>query len=531
MTLVAITALAVAGAFSMANARKDAFEQLRAQVEAAQAAVLANPVWTMELEELARLAENHKLGTSLSGWVNPYPKDDPRSLLLEYQFADFHDRARFKQSLQGRQTGKDFTGQGEIAEDCMVRPGTDWMIGAPSERQALDSLDQGKIWAQAFDLVVDDYKETREGNSSQTLLKSAEIVYSNGSRARAVPGKPDTVRGRSANVYLTEFDFFEDAQATWRAILPSITNPLRGGEKKVRIKSTPNGKGGAMYKIWTKPDTPRMQWSRRLVNIYHAVLMGLPVDVAAVREALNDQEGWQQEYLCEFLDGSNVLLPYDLIALAESAEATEFWDVLQAGSAHPVYLGIDFGRTNDPTVCWTLQRVGDVLWTREVLVLEDTSSPDQLQILQDRIRSAQRVCFDYTGPGIGLGDFIVKEHSEWNPDAHKLGKVELCTFTTAFKREIFPKMRRLFEAPTRLRVPISTTIREDLHMMQQVITNGEYNYWSARTKLGHSDRCTALALAVRASSGPAYMPLPRRVSAWDRCRAALAGRRERSLIG
>ena len=37
--------------------------------------------------------------------------------------------------------------------------------------------------------------------------------------------------------------------------------------------------------------------------------------------------------------------------------------------------------------------------------------------------------------------------------------------------------------------------------MKQVISNGEYNYWAARTKAGHSDRCTALALAVRAASG------------------------------
>lgn len=526
MTLVAITALAVVGVFSMANAKKDAFEQLRAQVEAAQAAVLANPVWTMATDVLAELAENHKLGTSLSGWVNPYPKDDPRSLLLEYQFADFHDRARFKQSLQGRQTGKDFTGQGEIAEDCMVRPGTDWMIGAPSERQALDSLDQGKIWAQAFDLVVDDYKETREGSSSQTLLKSAEIVYSNGSRARAVPGKPDTVRGRSANVYLTEFDFFEDAQATWRAILPSITNPLRGGEKKVRIKSTPNGKGGAMYKIWTKPDTPRMQWSRRLVNIYHAVLMGLPVDVAAVREALNDQEGWQQEYLCEFLDGSAVLLPYDLIALAESLEATEVCDWEQLGTAHPIDLGIDFGRTTDPSACWALQTVGDVKWTREVLVLENMSTPDQFEKLSVRIKHARRVCFDYTGPGIGLGDLLVQRFGEYNPAEHKFGKIELCTFTTGFKRELFPRLRQSFLAPTKLRIPVSTVIREDLHMMQQVITNGEYNYWSARTKLGHSDRCTALALANRAASEPG---MPTSPHAFSRAGGRVAAARERSV--
>jgi phage FluMu gp28-like protein len=315
---------------------------------------------------------------------------------------------------------------------------------------------------------------------------------------RAVPGRPDTVRGRSANLLLTEFDFFENPSDTWRAVLPSITNPLRGGEKKVRLITTPNGAGSAMHKIWGKPDTDKMRWSRHLVTIYHAVLMGLPVDIAQLREAFDDPDGFAQEFLCQFLDGSNVLLPYDIIALAESADATETWSIGDAGG-NPVFLGIDFGRTNDPTVCWTLQRVGDILWTREVLVLKNVSSPDQEQILRDRIAACQRCCFDYTGPGIGLGDYLAKRFGIWKPEAHSFGKMDLCTFTVGFKRDLFPKLHQRFVAPTKIRIPISRTIREDLHEMQQVITNGEYNYWSRRTKEGHSDRCTALALGVRAA--------------------------------
>lgn len=483
----------------MADRSKDALEQLRVQVAQSAAAVRANPLWGMEISALAQLAAAHPLGVTRSGWVNPYPKADPRSLLLEYQFDDYHDRSRFKIGLQARQTGKDFTGQGEIVEDCEIRAGTDWMVGAPSERQALDSLSQGKLWAEGFKLYIDDYREEREG-SSETLLKSAEIVFHNKSRIRAVPGKPDTVRGRSANIYLTEFDFFEDPVATWRAILPSITNPLRGGEKKVRLKSTPNGKDGAMHRIWTKPDTAKMKWSRRLVSIYHAVLMGLPVDIEQLREALNDPEGFAQECECAFLDGSNVLLPYELIALAESIEATEACDpdLFQARGPRLV-CGIDFGRQNDPTVCVTLEEVGDILWTREVLVLDRVSTPDQLEILRSRIGAARATCFDYTGPGVGLGDLMVQAYGRHDPERHEFGRVELCTFTANFKREIFPKLRRKFEAPTKLRVPISRVLREDLHAMQQVVTNGQYNYWAPRTREGHSDRCTALALAVRAA--------------------------------
>lgn len=486
--------------------QSDAIEILREQVRHSKLAAESNPAWSMSIED-QRIAVTD-LDAHRSGWKNPYPTSDPRSLLLEYQFPIFHDGSRFKFQLQSRQTGKDFTMQGEAAVDCLSRQGTEWMIAAPSERQALDSLDQGKTWAEALSLVVDDYTEEREGLSGESMLKSAEITYSNGSRVRAVPGKPSTVRGRSANIGLTEFDFFEDPAETWRAIVPSITNPLKGGEKKVRIVTTPNGKGGASDKIWNKDEIGKTKWSKHLVTLYQAVMMGLPVDIEQLREIFDDPEGWLQEFECQFLDGSSVLLPYELIGSCESIEATTEWNLADAIGGGPRYVGVDFGRQNDPTVIWTLQRVGGLLVTREVRVLRQVSSPDQQRILSPIIKDAVRTSFDYTGPGIGLGDYIGKEHGIYKPEAHQFGKVDLCTFTVGFKRSIFPRLRQAFERKELL-IPISREIREDLHEMQQVTTGGEYSYHSKRTREGHSDRCTALALALQAAgtgSGKLIMP-------------------------
>lgn len=442
----------------------------------------------------------------------------PKSILLPYQRAWVDDRSRFKAGVWSRQTGKDFSSADEIVEDCLQTAKCPWLIAAPSERQSLETLNKVKEWTEAYHLAIADATETRESNHPQALLRSSEIIFENGSRVVAVPGKPDTVRGFSANVLLTEFAFFEQPALTWRAILPSITNPLRGGEKKVRLISTPAGKGDIFHKIVsenyrgpgaeiTTPLDPnrRMKWSIHRITIWDAVKAGLPVDPEQLREALDDPDGWKQEFECEFLDGSNVLLPYDVIAQAESAEAQEFcdpafWDVR---SGNRVVLGIDFGRTNDPTVCYSLEQVGDVLWTREVLAERGMSTPDQETMLTKRIARADRVCFDYTGPGIGLGDYLVKQHGEWNPAKHLFGKIELCTFTAGFKREIFPKLRRAFEAPVKLRVPVSIAVREDLHAMKQIVRNGEYSYAAPRTAEGHSDRCTALALALRAAGSGA----------------------------
>lgn len=513
----------------MSKRSTEAIEELRSKVVAARESACAG-LADRSLEELEKAVSSHELGTSATGWENPYPIDDPRSMLLEYQFKVFHDRGRFIACLQSRQSGKDFANQGAIVDDCLSQPGREWMVAAPSERQALDSLEQGRLWAEAFHTVIEDYIEERE-DGPETLLKSAEIVFPNRSRIRAVPGRPDTVRGRSANIALTEFDFFDNPQATWRALLPSITNPLRGGEKGCRIFTTPNGKGGAMHKIWEKKPTAKMAWSKHLVTIYHAVLMGLPVDVQELREALDDDLGFQQEFLCQFLDASNVLLPYELIALAESIEATETCDPSLWSSGKDLRIGIDFGRTTDPTVAWTVERIGSQKLTREVRVLENTPTDEQEEILRHRIAGARRVCLDYTGPGIGLGDYLVKRFGEYNPSKHLFGKIELCTFTQGLKREMFPRLRRSFEPPTELRIPISIAIREDLHGMQQKVTAGGFTYDSPRTSNGHSDRCVALALCNRACEGAAGEPRFERFANLNERFSRTAARRSRALVG
>jgi phage FluMu gp28-like protein len=216
-----------------------------------------------------------------------------------------------------------------------------------------------------------------------------------------------------------------------------------------------------------------------MVSIYDAVNDGLPLDIEELRTALDDPYAWAQEYECQPTDTSNVLLPYDLIAFAESPDATEMGDAdFLVRTRNPLFCGIDFGRTNDPTVCWSLELIGDILWTREVLVLRNMDTADQNAILASRIKASRRTVLDYTGPGIGFGDYAAKEFQEYKPEDHLFGRVEKFTFTAKSKRLLFPTLRRHFEAPCKLRIPISRMVREDLHAMQQVVTSGEYNYWA-----------------------------------------------------
>jgi hypothetical protein len=125
------------------------------------------------------------------------------------------------------------------------------------------------------------------------------------------------------------------------------------------------------------------------------------------------------------LDVQAVLLPYELIASCESAEATAtvpagYWD---AKLQFSIDMGIDFGRRHDLTVCWSNAQLGDVAQTIEVLELAKMSTPEQIEILRPRLKRARRVCLDYTGAGIGMGDYLAQEFKEWNPEKHLYGKI------------------------------------------------------------------------------------------------------------
>lgn len=420
----------------------------------------------------------------------------PLGVLLPYQADWVADRSRFKIGMWSRQTGKSFATAAEAVSDCLARK-TTWVTLSAGERQALEWMAKAREWATAYEAAVEDYQEVRD--HAEAVLKTAEIRWGNGSRLIAIPANPDTARGYSANLTLDEFAFHEQPDAIWRAIYPSISNPLKG-ELCIRVVSTPNGLGNKFADLWLKEPG----WSRHEVNIHQAIARGLPVDAEQLRAGLGDPEGWAQEYECQFIDSAAVLLPYDLIAKCESPEATaavapEFWSAPALGRG-PLYLGIDFARKRDLTVCWTVEQVGDVLHTREVVELRGVDTVAQVEWLRPRLARARRVCLDYTGPGVGFGDLLAREFGEYRPEGHVFGRVELVTFTNPVKVDLFSKVRMAFDG-LRVRVPVSRDIREDLHLVQRVgLAGGGVTYRAPHSKDGHADRCTALALAIRAAS-------------------------------
>lgn len=419
-----------------------------------------------------------------------------KEILLPWQQEWVADRSRFKIGLWSRQTGKSFSTACEAVVDCAAQPknsSTLWVVLSAGERQALEWMEKAKKWSKAVKATVDSYDEIRD--SANALISRAEVRFANGSRIIAIPANPDTARGYSGNLILDEFAIHEKPFDIWAAIYPSITNKLTG-EKKLRIVSTPKGRGNKFADLWEHNET----YSKHMVTIEDAAALGLfgkdpqkaQAALAELKAGVDDPDIWAQEYMCEFIDNSSVLLPYDLIGKCESSQ-------IQDDGASPLYIGMDIGRQKDLSVIVTGVKLGDVLSIISVEVLRKMPFADQLDIIvsKARDRRVRRVCIDSTGIGAMLAEEATRKAG---------AKVHGVTFTASSKGEMYALMRRRFEERS-IRIPIERDLREDLHAVQRIVsTGGNVTYSAPRSADGHSDRAAALALcSYAAKSGGEYI--------------------------
>lgn len=430
--------------------------------------------------------------------------DFSRRYLLSYQRAAAHEilsrRKRFFLGIWSRQSGKSHMGGFVEAGLCLMQPGYTHVIAAPSERQALAHLEKTKTWVRALDLAVadEDTQYERDGNS-ESLILAKSIRLSNGSTVVAVPGKPETVRGFSGGVTLDEFEFFDDQKEVWRALVPTIINPLSGFFKPILITTTPNGRDRKGYELWRDNHAAKnSKWLCSMVDIHAAAAAwkserGIDLDLAELRDMVSDEDGWAQEFECRFIDNQSVLLPYDLIARCESEEASREFDAERLRGNGEFFVGVDVGRRRDLTVISVGERTGDRTVVRGVIELRKTEFSAQRAVLRSlmRHRSVVRCAIDATGLGMQLAEELRKEFGTW--------RVDEVTFTNAVKNALFLRLRTAFEERL-IAIPVFRDLREDLHALTKATSaGGAVRIVAARTDDGHSDRATALALMMSAA--------------------------------
>lgn len=412
----------------------------------------------------------------------------PALLLYPYQQKWLADNSRFKVGMFARQTGKTFTTTLEIVLDCLNAEAqgkrTRWVILSRGERQAKEAMNEGiKRHLEAAGLACEILNVPFDATTN-----ALEVILPGGSKITALPANPDTARGFSANVFLDEFAFHKDSREIWKALFPVISAGW-----KLRVVSTPNGKGNKFYELVT--DEKNSEWSRHIVDIHQAVADGLPRNIEQLRKGLNDPDAWAQEFELQWLDEASAWLSYDLIHGVEHEQAglPEYY------SGNPCFVGVDIGIRNDLFVIWVLEQVGDVLWTRELITRRRASFAEQDALL-DEVFARYRVircCMDKTGMGEKPVEDAQRRHGE--------SRIEGVLFTGTAKLALATIGKEAFEDKT-IRIPISQDLRADLHKLQKTTSaTGAPRFVAESDANGHADRTWACFLALNAAhqdSGP-----------------------------
>lgn len=412
-------------------------------------------------------------------------------ILLPYQRRWVLDASRFKIGVWSRQVGKSFATAFEADLDCIQTPRTDWLVMSAGQRQSDEWMLKALSVARACEAGL---AGTKDAGAAKFTSSASEIRFANGSRILSLPANPDTARGYSANLVLDEFAMHEADREVWAAIFPTITNEL-SGQKKIRVVSTPKGRGNKFAELWEEGGA---QWSRHRVTLDDAIAAGLRVDKAALREGVADEDIWRQEYFCEFLANDTTYFPLDLIRACERIPAPE------APTDAPRYIGVDIGRAHDLTAIAELAAVGEELRLVDLETIERAPFAEQRELLWSRLSrpSVRGVAIDATGIGAQLAEETRAKFGS---------RVEPVQFTNAVKNGLFQSLHRAMEE-ARLVLPADRELREDINAMHRKIsTGGNIQFTAPRRPDGHSDRACALALAVdcaerNARRGPIIMP-------------------------
>lgn len=423
----------------------------------------------------------------------------PALTLYPYQRRWLEDPARFACGMFARQTGKTWTTTLAIVLDC-VRAELDgrrthWVILSRGERQAKEAMEAGvKLHLAAIGIIF-----TAHEYEFEPGINALEVTLPGGSRITALPANPDTARGFSANVMLDEFAFHRDSRKIWQALFPVIS---AGG--KLRVVSTPNGRGNKFYELMTDAGLADV-WSRHTTDIYQAVADGLPRDIEALRRGINDPDAWAQEYELKWLDEASAWLSYELIDACEAVEAG-----LPANyTGGPCFVGVDIAARNDLFVIAVLEAVGDVLWLRELIVRRRVKFAEQDALLDDVLTRYRvvRVALDQTG----MGEKPVEDAQR----RHGTSRVEGVLFSAARKLDMATALKEAME-DHRLRLPRGDALlRADLHAIKKTTgPTGTPRLLADGDTDGHADRFWALALACASAGGKrletsGYVAMPR----------------------
>lgn len=411
----------------------------------------------------------------------------PRAVvpLLPYQQADVESDARFNWCCWSRQIGKSFCKSLRRLLRGLQR-GRPQILLSAGERQSRELMLKVQQHCRALNIAA---RFRGEDCFNGTRFKQLTVELPKGVRIIGLPANPETVRGFTGDVFLDEFAMHRDDREIWAAVFPTL---LRG-DGELDVASTPKGRDNLFAELRTNH-----RFRHSTVTLADAIHDGLGIDEDEIRESMNDDELFRQEFCCEFLDEASAFLTYEQIRQAEDPSLEKSFDLDRlAASSNDLFCGIDIGRHRDFTVFWVVERDGNDLRTcgiRETTGETFRRQSDAISRLLS-LRHVRRCCIDASGIGMAIAEAAV--------EAFGGSRVEPVTFTAAVKDELASRLKMRVEEAT-LRIPVDESVRNDWHSVRRSITTaGPARYEAARSGLGHGDRFWAACLAVRAAGSSA----------------------------
>jgi len=431
-------------------------------------------------------------------------------VLLPWQELWRRDESDLKIWEKSRRIGATFTEANDVAMTRLTETRTcDYWFSSADESAAYEFADYCRFWSKMaggiVDSFTDDIEDTKTGKSATAFC----VRFPCGARMTAMTSNPRRFRSKGGDVGLDEFAYHDEPGRMYEAAEPCT---MWGG--KLRILSTHNGEDCEFNKFvkmghrraagQAKADD--IPFSIHRITIVRAVEQGLVERInetrgtnftregflKARRKRCRNEDQWNQEYMAVPASDSSAWLPYDFIERCQHPDAG---DPSRIGDG-PLYVGADIGEVNDPTTVWLLERVGDVLWTRQVLKFTDEPLSVKEEAILNVVRRPRvvRACIDATGVGAQIAQAV-----------ERTGKGEGVKFTLGSKDEIASPMRGLFE-DSLIRIPDDPDIRRDLHSVRMTLAAGHPRFDAARSTDGHGDHFWGLGLARHAAGAATPQP-------------------------
>lgn len=429
--------------------------------------------------------------------------------LYPYQKKFLKDPSSFRFVNKSRRVGMTQTIAWESLYRALNYPNTWVAIVSVSDRVAKDVM---SYVYDAFYSHIEVMKELDPAYVEKHLrvgvkTKSDLRFPATNSRIESLPNNPRSVRGKTiTDLYLDEFAHYQDAEAMYSAILPSISLDRGTLSSRVTFISTPLAKVGPFYKFWANRDKHEYRHIS-YQKIHWKECPGLKKKIGLIKRSM-DEDQYRREYCNQFIDELLSALPFNEIKACINHNLVDNQDIQK--TKNPVYVGIDYGKVRDSTVIMVLEIDDKKYIIRHIKEFKPSKgNPNSYKeaaeyIIRNHTRwNPNKIIVDLQGPGQGTIE-----------DLKELGSlVKGESLSTQFKDKIFSHLKRLF-LDRKIEIPDNETLINQLHAIEKRTTETGMTRYTHPTKglIKHDDYVWAMCLACyegqtssSVGGGPVYL--------------------------